>query len=222
MFYKCSWSEGLNIIFVADIFGLTDEFKHLCQQVVLRFEESIGTKCQFQLLGPYQQQPVLFATERHAYQYFMANVTLAGYVKKLEKILSLSQQPGTKKSDDNIIIGFSVGGSAIWQLLSETAYSQSLAAICFYSSQIRYMTELTPRINTRLIFPVVEQHFSITELQIRLQKKPTVTIETSQYLHGFMNKCSMNYDSDGYQYYIQRLADLLSMQCTQLPPQVND
>ncbi|AZQ83358.1 hypothetical protein EKO29_04385 [Colwellia sp. Arc7-635] len=102
----------MNIIFVADIFGLTEEFKHLCQQVVLKLEASTGIKCRSHLLGPYQQQPALFASENDAYQYFMANVTLAGYVKKLEKIgsqLQLQQQTQLNESNDTFLVGFSVG-----------------------------------------------------------------------------------------------------------------
>jgi hypothetical protein len=34
----------LNIIFVADIFGLTDEFKYLCQQVTANFERGLGVE----------------------------------------------------------------------------------------------------------------------------------------------------------------------------------
>ncbi|MGB2740843.1 MAG: hypothetical protein WBC60_09870 [Cognaticolwellia sp.] len=232
----------MNIIFVADIFGLTEEFKHLCQQVVLKLEESTGIKCRAHLLGPYQQQPALFASENDAYQYFMANVTLAGYVKKLEKIGSqLQQKKQLNESNDTFLVGFSVGGSAVWQFLSQheclqdvssqglhsqemsskditsqDTYSQgkfakSLAAIGFYSSQVRHMTALTPKVSMRLIFPVAEQHFCVTELQSQLQDKPTVTVEASRYLHGFMNELSMNYDSEGYQHYIQRLVDLLSV-----------
>jgi dienelactone hydrolase len=235
----------LNIIFVADIFGLTEEFKHLCQQVVLKLEASTGIKCRSHLLGPYQQQPALFASENDAYQYFMANVTLAGYVKKLEKIgsqLQLQQQTQLNESNDTFLVGFSVGGSAIWQFLSQYeclqsvpskdiasqgTYSQgkfakNLAAIGFYSSQIRHMTALTPKVSMRLIFPVAEQHFCVTELQTQLQGKPTVTIEASPYLHGFMNELSMNYDSEGCQHYIQRLVDLLLMQSSQPISQVND
>lgn len=238
----------MNIIFVADIFGLTDEFKHLCQQVVLKLEASTGIKCRAHLLGPYQQQPALFASENDAYQYFMANVTLAGYVKKLEKIgAQLQQKKQLNESDDTFLVGFSVGGSAIWQFLSQyeclqsvpskdiaskdkaslDTYSQgkfakSLAAIGFYSSQVRHMTALTPKVSMRLIFPVAEQHFCVTELQSQLQDKPTVTVEASRYLHGFMNELSMNYDREGYQHYIQRLVDLLLMQRSQPISQVND
>jgi hypothetical protein len=202
----------LNIIFVADIFGLTDEFKHLCQQVTANLEQCLGVekadgvKCH--MVGPYQQQPKCLTCERDAYQYFTENVSLEGYVNKLEqKLLAIS---GSK-----LLVGFSVGGSAIWQLYAQGAVKQSLGAICFYSSQIRQLTRLTPKIATRLILPSTEPHFSVAALRAVLRDKSTVTIEQSEYLHGFMNQLSANYDGDGYLYYLKRLADLLSRQYSQ-------
>lgn len=209
------WRGWLNIIFVADIFGLTDEFKHLCQQVTANLEQglgvengygvekSYGVKCH--MVGPYQQQPKGLTCERDAYQYFTENVSLEGYVNKLEqKLLAIS---GSKW-----LVGFSVGGSAIWQLCAQGAVKQSLGAICFYSSQIRHLTRLTPNIATRLILPSTEPHFSVAALRTVLQDKSTVTLEKSEYLHGFMNPLSANYDGDAYLYYLNRLDDLLSRQ----------
>jgi len=202
----------LNIIFVADIFGLTDEFKGLCQQITFNVEQvfnlkkSSNIKCH--LIGPYLKQPKLFCSEQEAYQYFIKNVTLEGYVKHLKKELS-------KISGTNVLVGFSVGGSAIWQLCSENTSQKSLMAICFYSSQIRHMMQLTPNIETRLILPTSEEHFSVADMRSALQKKSHVTIEQSTKLHGFMNALSPNYDSDAHQHYIKRLTDLLSIKYNQ-------
>jgi hypothetical protein len=52
-------------------------------------------------------------------------------------------------------------------------------------------------------------------LRVALQEKATVSIEQSEHLHGFMNVLSTNYNSDAYQYYVKRLADLLSRQYSQ-------
>ena len=198
-------SRELNIIFVADIFGVTDEFKCLCQQVTFEVEQKLSITCQLHMIGPYQQQAKSFSSEHDAYQHFMKNVTLIGYVEKLEKKLSTI-------SGNKLLVGFSVGGSAIWQLGSERTIEHSLGAFCFYSSQIRQMTKLTPKIPTRLIFPATEAHFSLAELRVALQDKSGVTIEQSEYLHGFMNPLSMNYDQQAYLHFINRLAELLSEQ----------
>ena len=208
----------MNIIFVADIFGLTDEFKHLCQQVTANLEQDLGVKKSYgveksygvkcHMVGPYQQQPKGLTWERDAYQYFTENVSLEGYVNKLEqKLLAIS---GSK-----LLVGFSIGGSAIWQLYAQGGVKQSLGAICFYSSQIRHLTRLTPNIATRLILPSTEPHFSVVALRAVLRDKSTVTLEQSEYLHGFMNQLSANYDGDAYLYYLKRLADLLSRQYSQ-------
>ena len=193
----------MNIVFVADIFGLTDEFKDLCQQVTASLEKLLAVKCQLHMIGPYQQQPSLFTSESAAYQYFIENITLAGYVKSLKEQL-------TEITGNKILVGFSIGGSAIWQLCANTRFKENLAAICFYSGQIRHMTKLTPNIPTRLIFPATESHFSITELRTALADKSSVTIEQTQYLHGFMNPLSSNFNQQAYQYYIKRLAGLLA------------
>lgn len=194
-------SDKLHIIFVADIFGMTHEFKNLCKKITLSLEKTLNVECH--ILGPYQQQQMSFDSEQAAYQYFTKHVGLADYVEAIAQQLSVI-------SGHKLLIGFSVGGSAIWQLCSENTVEQCLGAICFYSSQIRHMTQLTPKVSTQLILPVSESHFCITEFQKALQDKSVVTIEQSHFLHGFMNQLSTNYDSDGYQYYIKRLAELVS------------
>ncbi|WP_085299000.1 hypothetical protein [Cognaticolwellia mytili] len=193
----------MNIIFVADVFGLTDEFESLCQEVTSRISGAFDIKCY--TVGPYQNQPILFTSEQDAYQYFMANVALDGYVNKIS--YQLQKIPGPK-----LLIGFSVGGSAIWQLLSQQITPHTLHAICFYSSQIRHLTKLTPSIPIQLILPAFESHFSIADLQSALRNKSQVTLEKSEFLHGFMNKYSVNYDQNGYISYVNKLVDLLSRQ----------
>ncbi len=194
-------NDKLHIVFVADIFGITHEFKSLCQEITSGIEQTLSVECQ--MIGPYQKQPKSFDSEQAAYQYFTEQVGLADYVKMIAQQLSLI-------SGNKLLVGFSVGGSAIWQLCSNNMVDKNLGAICFYSSQIRHMTQLTPKIATRLILPASERHFSITELQNALQDKSTVTIEKSAFSHGFMNQLSMNYDSDGCQYYVKRLVALAS------------
>lgn len=194
-------SDKLHIIFVADIFGMTHEFKNLCKKITLSLEQTLYVECH--ILGPYQQQQMSFESEQAAYQYFTQHVGLSNYLEAIDQQLSLI-------SGHKLLIGFSVGGSAIWQLCANNTVEQCLGAICFYSSQIRHMTQLTPKVATRLILPYSESHFCITEFQSAVQNKSAVTIEQSQFLHGFMNSLSTNYDDNGYQYYIKRLAKLIS------------
>ena len=205
-------SHYLNIIFVADIFGRTEEFKALCQQItfnveqVLNLKNSVNVECH--LIDPYQKQPKMFNSEQDAYQYFIKNVTLDGYVNHLKKELS-------NISGINFLVGFSIGGSAIWQVCAENTSEQNVLATCFYSNQIRHMMQLTPNVETRLVLPMSEEHFSVAEMRTVLQQKPNVTIEQSNKLHGFMNALSLNYDSDAYQDYIKRVTELLSIKYAQ-------
>lgn len=196
----------LNIIFVADIFGVTEEFNHLCRQVTANierlFDENHSLNVKYHLIGPYQHDMSKFLCEKEAYQYFIQHVNLDGYVNVLEQQVSAISGP-------KILIGFSVGGSAVWQLCSQSNIEHCFGAYCFYSSQIRHMTQLTPKIPMRLIFPSKESHFSVEELALQLQEKPTVTIDKSEFLHGFMNKLSDNYHPTAYQYYSQKLAELV-------------
>jgi uncharacterized protein YwgA len=196
----------LNIIFVADIFGVTDEFNHLCRQVSANIEkllnENHSLDVKYHLIGPYKHGMSKFLCEQAAYQYFIQHVTLAGYVKALEQQVSAISGP-------KILVGFSAGGSAVWQLCSQSKIDHCSAAFCFYSSQIRHMTQLTPKIPMTLILPSKESHFSVEEMALLLQEKPTVTLDKSEYLHGFMNKLSDNYHPTAYQYYSQKLAELV-------------
>jgi len=197
-------NDKLHIVFVADIFGITHEFKSLCQEVTSAIEQALRVECH--MIGPYQKQPKSFDSEQAAYQYFTEQVGLADYVKIIEQQLSVI-------SGNKLLVGFSVGGSAIWQLCSNNIVDKNLAAICFYSSQIRHMTQLMPKVPMRLILPASEQHFSITELKNALLDKPSVALEQCDFLHGFMNQLSQNYDSYGCQHYIKRLTGLVSEQC---------
>ncbi len=159
---------------------------------------------EYHLIGPYNIQPQAFESEQDAYQYFIENVSQAGYVKKLEaELLTI---PGVK-----ILIGFSVGGSAVWQLCGEKSLENSLGAMCFYSSQIRHMTKLTPKLPIRLILPVAEKHFCVQKLREDLTGKLNVTIEQSEHLHGFMNQKSQNFDPQAYQYYMKKIVELIPL-----------
>jgi len=104
-----------------------------------------------------------------------------------------------KTSNDPVsLIGFSVGAAAIW-MISDRKKLKVNAAQCFYGSQIRHHTNITPSFPIELIFPLSEPHFSVTEAIIKLSGRPNVKITQVPYLHGFMNQCSTNYNAVGYE-----------------------
>lgn len=188
-----------NIIVAADIFGESSAFKELCQQISSGDLDSSSINYHF--IGPYEFQPDSFLSEQHAYQYFIEHVGIEAYSQKLFSLLERINGP-------TLLIGFSVGGSAIWRLLPRLKNSHGLSAICFYSGQIRAMTEINPSIPCRLIFPSSETHFSVPELLSSLHEKKLISIEKSNWLHGFMNKQSVNYNQDAYQHYLSQLVAL--------------
>ncbi|SEK71935.1 Dienelactone hydrolase [Colwellia chukchiensis] len=196
----------MQVIFVADIFGISYEFEQLCQQTMLALSQRLSTKqsagLSYLLIGPYQERK-RFANEQEAYHYFSENVGLERYTQQLkQRLAALSGQ--------KLLVGFSVGGSAIWQLSSTHVDLKNLAAICFYSSQIRHFCELSPNIASYMIMPATEQHFSITDLQTKLATKANVSVERSQYQHGFMNHLSSHFDLNGYHEYSEKLLSLLA------------
>ncbi|MCK5097763.1 MAG: dienelactone hydrolase family protein, partial [Desulfobacteraceae bacterium] len=114
----------------------------------------------------------------------------------------------SSESDQLLLIGFSVGACAIW-LLSEHEVSQNISgAVCFYGSQIRNTTDLSPKFPVKIILPKKEEHFSIKDLSSKLELKQNVRIHKSRYLHGFMNVYSKNYNQTAYNHYLQWLCNM--------------
>ena len=81
---------------VSDIFGRTPALDKLCHAIAPDIE----------IIDPYYGQLMDFQDEHMAYQYFMNHVGLKHYCQGIKSILSKELSPV-------ILIGFSVGGSAI-------------------------------------------------------------------------------------------------------------
>ncbi|GLQ30906.1 dienelactone hydrolase family protein [Litoribrevibacter albus] len=180
----------MRYIFVSDIFGRTDALERLASRISGNVE----------IVDPYQSKPMGFADEAEAYSVFTQEVGLKRYSEML-----LNHLIGF--SDAVRLIGFSVGGSAIWNCSESGQLPHVVDAQCFYSSQIRHAVNTQPRFPTRLIFPAHEEHFSVSDLMALLQSKNNVTIEQTRYLHGFMNRYSKNYDPEGYEEFCQQLCN---------------
>lgn len=183
----------LNVLFVADIFGTSTEFYELCQQV--SSNEMGLAEVSYHAIGPYESQPHSFKSEQDAYQYFSKHVGVEVYSKKVQAQLAKIHGP-------KLLIGFSVGGSAIWQLMPSLKINDVISVVCFYSSQIRHFSHVLPTVPCRLIFPKQEVHFSVNDLIEKLQVKPQVKCEKFCYQHGFLNKLSPNYSAEGSRVYI--------------------
>ncbi|KGJ91466.1 dienelactone hydrolase family protein [Colwellia psychrerythraea] len=180
----------MSIILVSDVFGLTP--------ALLKISEKLGAS---HIVEPYEGQMMGFNTEAEAYEYFVKTVGLDNYLAHLvNEVEAIEQQ--------TILIGFSVGASITWRLSEATINPLINKAYCFYGSQIRNFTQVEPRFEVHLIFPKNEPHFDVVELQNSLARKTKVNTERVEYLHGFMNSHSTNYDNSGYTRYINFLRSI--------------
>lgn len=180
----------MNKIIVTDVFGKTSALIALATEIDAS-----------QIIDPYDGESMNFDNEAQAYGYFTDNIGLDAYVNKLSQKISNSSQEAR-------LIGFSVGASAIWQLsesTSETIIGLVKHATCFYGSQIRHFTKLSPTFEVKLIFPKSEPHFDVLALQHMLVNKPKVTTIQVDFLHGFMNYHSSNFNQVGYGQYVELL-----------------
>ncbi|ADG93679.1 conserved hypothetical protein [Arcobacter nitrofigilis DSM 7299] len=170
----------MNIILVSDVFGKTPALEKL--------GEELNTTV---IVDPYDSKNMDFKNEAEAYSYFMDKVGLDKYLSKLLEI-------STSISLDTTLIGFSVGASVIWKLSANPLVKNISCGICYYGSQIRNFKEVNPLFEVELIFPKMETHFDVLQLQSDLCKKENVKTSKVDYLHGFMNSDSTNYNKVAY------------------------
>lgn len=157
------------------------------------------------LIDPYQGKDMGFEDETTAYQHFAEHGGVESYSDKLNQTLMTIESPFT-------LIGFSAGASAIWQLNDQSRFNVHRLlqqVIGFYGGQIRHATNLTPSVNTKLIWPQKETHFDVLSLSQTLAKTAKVTCHMSNYSHGFMNALSPNFDRKGYHAYCKWIATQL-------------
>ena len=180
----------MEVLLVTDIFGLTPEVKNLASKI------SPLT----QIVDPYTGSFKNFASDEEAYEYFSQNVGLERYQEKLSVRLERLLEP-------TLLIGFSVGASAVWCNLDAAPISKICKAFCFYGSQIRRYTHLQPICETHLIFPKSEKTFSIEEVAKQIDGKPRVQIIRTPYSHGFMNPLSSGFDAKGFDEYLSHIQE---------------
>ncbi|RXJ68253.1 hypothetical protein CRV08_08355 [Halarcobacter ebronensis] len=178
----------MKIVIVSDIFGKTKALEKL----------ALNINNNTTILDPYGGSFLNFIDEKSAYKYFIDTIGLDLYTKKLKDYIKA-------QTDSVILIGFSIGSSAIWNISNDKTLKNIKKTICFYGSQIRYKTQLEPLFPMELIFPLKEEHFSVEELILKLSNKKNISIRQVQYLHGFMNEKSLNFNLDAYELELNNL-----------------
>ncbi|RXJ80779.1 hypothetical protein [Arcobacter sp. F2176] len=170
----------MSIILVSDVFGKTPALINLAEELNANI-----------ILDPYDSINMNFKNEAEAYSYFVDNVGVDKYFFKLLKLT-------TSISSVTTLIGFSVGASVIWKLSKNSSVKNISCGVCYYGSQIRNFKEINPLFEVELIFPKMEIHYDVLKLQSDLSKKQKVKTTKVDYLHGFMNFHSTNYNKVAY------------------------
>ena len=183
----------MNLIVVSDIFGRTSALNTFVNQFYDYYK-------MIRVIDPYSGENLHFHNEEDAYQHFHQQCGLEQMTDQLRTELD-----ETKDVVD--IIGFSVGASAAWEVSGENQYRQIRKVICFYGSRIRDKMEIDPTASTSLIFPKLEKSFDLEPVIQALENKNNTEIIRTEYLHGFMNKESVNYSQAAYKYFSKRLQD---------------
>lgn len=178
----------MKTIIVSDIFGRTPHLEELAK--------SLSSDCT--ILDPYSGQLLEFESESEAYGHYS---TVCG----LNTYTDLVQDALLECEENAIVIGFSAGASAVWNVLESHGAQIIGKAICFYGSRIRDRIDLKPVCETLLVFPEKEKHFSVSALSRFLARTPGVQCIDTEFHHGFMNKLSGNFDETGYWKYLEWL-----------------
>ena len=195
----------MNKLIVTDVFGHNSALETLINSL----------DGDIDVVSPYATEQG-FDDDSDAYQYFTKHLGFDGYCQML--LHKLKSYRGKSVS----ILGFSVGAAALWWLAGqEVSKKLSISGgLGFYGNQIRHLTDLTPSFPIHLIVPKFEPHFSVNQLKTDLAGKARLSIESCDYLHGFINAQSANFNQAGYQAYLNRLALLSSDQCFSESPTV--
>lgn len=182
----------MRLVVVTDIYGKTKFLEDSLCCLSPKYEN-------IDIIDPYTSNEIHFKNEEEAYRYFQENIGLNGYIEKLYQFLK------DKQLQEYHLLGFSIGASAVWALSQMLEFNQSAKGICFYGSQIRNFLEVNPKIEIDLYFPKSESHFNVDEVIDVLNEKANVNCFKTSFLHGFMNKKSINYNEDGCAKYFEIL-----------------
>ena len=181
----------MHIIVVTDIFGLSSQIKQFCANC----RQVSDASCT--VIDPYHGQTLDFINEAGAYHYYLSQGGHKHYLAVFERALFELALSDKKNTDHEIIIiAFSAGASTVWQAISHQNLKKPMNIkhfIGFYPSQIRNHLSLQTEYPSTLILPTYEPHFDVKETIKALSSQPLVQTVQSNYLHGFMNLHSVNF-----------------------------
>ena len=182
----------MRLIVVTDIYGRTKCLEELLHSFSKRYDS-------IDLIDPYENLEIDFCNETEAYTHFQEKIGLNGYTEKLYQYLRVN------KISECHLLGFSVGASAVWVVSEMHQFNKKTKGICFYSSQIRNLSQVQPKIEIDFYFSKMEPYFNVEAVISILRTKAKVNCFKTDYLHGFMNQKSKNYNADACNKYIEIL-----------------
>lgn len=181
----------MNLLIVADIFGRTKPLDALASHIIEK-------KINVEIVDPYNSQYRNFETEDIAYSAFQKETGLNQYTELLK------QKVKNCNTERTVIVGFSVGASALWAA-SPHLDEKLFKGICFYSSQIGRHLDIKPNIEIELVFATSEPRYKVESVVAHMENLKKVTCTKTQYLHGFMNMLSKNFNEAGYLKHLKKL-----------------
>lgn len=182
----------MDLILVTDIFGNTPHVADMA-------EELFPVYANIQVVDPYEGVHPDFGSEQEAYEHFQEACGL-------EKLTGMTEKAILSGRSRVIAVGFSVGATAVWDLAGRAAVSRNMhRAICFYGSRIREKLHIKPQCETIVIFPRHEDQCDVDAIHDTLCGRNNITCIKTQYLHGFMNPCSRNFQEEGFRTYMNWL-----------------
>jgi len=182
-----------SVIIVTDIYGVTDALNTLKEALCTDAVNVI-------VLDPYGGLVKNFADEKMAYQAFTQE---CGHQQYVTRVLDTLKELRGKA----VVIGFSAGASAAWKAVDQLE-SNVRHVIGFYPSQIRNHLDVQPICPVTLVFPSFEQHFDVESCIAQVAKLEQVQCIKSEYLHGFMNPLSVNFNAQGSSFFNRYLSDV--------------
>ena len=172
----------MKVLIITDIFGKN----YLQKQFTKDFKDVI-------VLDAYENKNLFFENEKEAYEFYIKEF---GHDKYYNMAYTLC-----KSEEIDIVLGFSAGGSIAYRLACANLENLK-KVISFYPSQIRNHLNLEVKTKISIVFAKKEDSFDTKELVKKLSNK-NITIEISDYEHGFMNKKSKNYNEEAYKKYFE-------------------
>ncbi len=179
----------MKLVIVSDIFGKTASLMTLVDDLSPHFKE-------VEFITPYGNELQEFADEQEAYLRFTHEIGIDSYTRRL------SSKLGGTEAANQLLLGFSAGATTIWLASAHLGALKNTKAICFYSSQIRNLLTVKPHIEIDLYFAKTEPKYDVDDVVARLETTENVSCYKTMYHHGFMNQNSQNYNSKGYNHYL--------------------